>query len=58
MTTVCCICSCRYIRLLASHPYVVILIVAAATGACITVAFTSRPLPDFADPMLVRRLLR
>ncbi|XP_043195105.1 protein dispatched homolog 1-like [Amphibalanus amphitrite] len=41
-----------YVRLLASHPYLVILAVAAATGACITVVFTSRPLPDFADPML------
>lgn len=44
----------RYVRLLAAHPYVVAAVVAAVTGACVTLAFTSEPLPDFSDPMLVR----
>lgn len=43
-----------YYKLLATRPYLVLIIVAVAAIACIVVSLTFQNLPDFTDPTLVR----
>lgn len=42
-----------YYKLLANRPYMVLIIVAVISMACIVVALTFQKLPDFTDPTLV-----
>ena len=48
---------CRYIKLLANYPWIVILVVVPLAISLTVAAFLTQDLPDFSNPIEVRKLI-
>jgi hypothetical protein len=44
---------CRFARIVAHHPYVILVAVAVFAGTCLIIPLTTRKPPDFSDPQMV-----
>lgn len=44
---------CRFARIVAHHPYVILVAVAVFAGTCLIIPLTTKKPPDFSDPQLV-----
>lgn len=40
-------------RLVARHPYIILMVVFAFSSICLIIPLTTRKLPDFSDPQMV-----